>query len=126
MSNDIDGGRVIDWGTTSADYATFRPGPPDGLYARLVALGIGTQGQRILDLATGTGVIARALARRGAIVSGVDIAPEQIEQARRLSSAEGPQIEFEVSPAEAPHSPSKASMLRRQINVSCTSTNCAR
>ena len=33
-------------------------------------------------------------------MSGVDIAPEQIEQARRLSSAEGLQITFEVSPAE--------------------------
>jgi SAM-dependent methyltransferase len=108
MSTNIDGGRAIDWGTTSADYATFRPGPPDDLYTRLQALGIGLPGQRILDLGTGTGPVARALARQGAVVSGVDIAPEQIKQARRLSSEAGLQIKFEVSPAEAPPFPEQS------------------
>ena len=101
----IDNGRPIDWGMTSSDYRAFRPGPPDALYNRLRALGIGLPGQPVLDLGTGTGVIARALARRGAVVSGIDIAPEQIEEARRASRAEELEIDFRVAPAEEPPFP---------------------
>jgi len=101
----IDHGRAVDWGRTSQDYAQYRPGPPEALYARLRALGIGLPGQRVLDLATGTGVVARALAGAGAVVTGIDIAPEQIEQARRLALAEGLQVRFEVAAAESPPFP---------------------
>lgn len=98
----IDRGQAIDWGATSGDYAMFRPGPPDELFTRLQALGIGLPNQRILDLGTGTGVIARTLARRGASVAGIDIAPQQVEEARRLAAAEQLKIEFRVAPAEEP------------------------
>lgn len=98
----FDEGRAIDWGATSGDYADFRPGPPDELYERLQAFGIGVPGQRILDLGTGTGVVARALARRGAIVSGIDISAQQIGAARKLSAAAGLDIEFRAAPAEEP------------------------
>jgi len=97
----IDGGRPIDWSLTSADYATHRPGPPDRLYALLAALGVGTPGQRILDLGTGTGIVARELARRGAIVSGVDIAAGQIAAAQSAAAAEGVAVDFVVAAAEA-------------------------
>ena len=100
MQSAIDGGRSIDWGETSQDYVAYRPGPPDGLYDRLRALGVGLPCQSVLDLGTGTGVIARALARRGAMVSGIDIAPEQVAEARRLALEEGLQIDFRVGPAE--------------------------
>src|SRR5262245_45815238 len=98
----IDHGRTINWGATSGDYAEFRPGPPDEFYDRLKALGIGLPSQRVLDLGTGTGVIARALARRGSSVSGIDIAPGQIKEARRLADAEELYIDFRVAPAEEP------------------------
>ena len=42
----IDSGASVDWGLTSPDYALYRPGPPDELYARLHALGVGLPGQR--------------------------------------------------------------------------------
>lgn len=45
MRQVFDGGRNIDWSATSDDYATFRPGPPDELYERLKACGIGKQGE---------------------------------------------------------------------------------
>jgi len=61
-----DPGRAIDWGRTSTDYATHRPGPPASLFERLASFGVGLAGQRILDLGTGTGVMARGFARRGA------------------------------------------------------------
>ena len=102
MRRVFDGGRNIDWSATSDDYATFRPGPPDELYERLKACGIGKQGERILDLGTGTGLVARAWARRGCRVAGIDIATEQIATARKHAAAEGLDVDFRVAPAEEP------------------------
>ena len=45
-----------------ADYAAHRPGPPARLYDLLAALGVGRPGQRLLDLGTGTGLVAREFA----------------------------------------------------------------
>jgi SAM-dependent methyltransferase len=97
----VDRGRDIDWGRTSADYALYRPGPPPSFFARLAALGVGLPGQRILDLATGTGVLAREFARRGTIVAGIDIAEGQLAMARELAAADGLAIDFRLAPAEA-------------------------
>ncbi|HSE76943.1 MAG TPA: class I SAM-dependent methyltransferase [Alphaproteobacteria bacterium] len=96
----IDPGRTIDWGRTSDDYASFRPGPPESFYRRLRALGVGLHGQRILDLGTGTGVLARKFAGEGAIVTGVDISANQIATAGRLATVQRLDIEFACAPAE--------------------------
>jgi len=97
----IDPGSTVDWGKTSADYAAHRPGPPESFYERLRALGVGLPGQRILDLGTGTGVLARAFAARGARVAGVDVAEEQVAMARALGGAAGLTLDLRTSPAEA-------------------------
>jgi len=96
----MDGGRTIDWGKTSPDYARYRPGYPDGFFRRLEALGIGLPGQRILDLGTGTGVLARSFARQGCAVTGVDIAENQLEEGRRLAAEAGVEVDFRCAPAE--------------------------
>ena len=57
-------------------------------------------GQRILDLATGTGWTSRLLAARGAKVTGVDIAAELIAAARMIGQSSGLAIEYEVADAE--------------------------
>jgi SAM-dependent methyltransferase len=57
-------------------------------------------GERILDLATGTGWTSRLLARRGATVTGVDIAPGLIAAAGARAKAEGLEIEYEIGDAE--------------------------
>jgi SAM-dependent methyltransferase len=57
-------------------------------------------GERILDLATGTGWTSRVVARRGATVTGVDIARDLVEVARRKAAAEGLPINYEVGDAE--------------------------
>jgi SAM-dependent methyltransferase len=98
--NPLDRGRQADWSRTSADYAEHRPGPPASFFHRLSALGIGLRGQRILDLGTGTGLLARQFARQGAHVVGIDIAAGQIEAARRLAAEEKLDAVFTVAPAE--------------------------
>ena len=60
----IDSGKEIDWGKTSKDYARFRPGPPDSFFRKLSALDVGLKGQKVLDLGTGTGVIAHQFAKQ--------------------------------------------------------------
>ena len=103
-----DHGRRFDWGRTSVDYARHRPGPPDSFYERLWALGIGHPGQRILDLGTGTGVLARRFALQGSRVTGIDIAVPQIEAARRLAVADGLDVSFRVAPAEETEAPNSS------------------
>jgi SAM-dependent methyltransferase len=57
-------------------------------------------GDRWLDVATGTGEIAVPAAKRGARVTGIDIAPRLIETARERARAGGVDISFEVGDAE--------------------------
>jgi ubiquinone/menaquinone biosynthesis C-methylase UbiE len=57
-------------------------------------------GERVLDLATGTGWTARLLAHRGAKVTGVDIAADLIEAARSIASTCGPAVDYEIGDAE--------------------------
>lgn len=96
-----DGETLIDWGKTSHDYAEHRPGPPLSFFARLSALGVGNRGQTILDLGTGTGVLARQFARQGAEVCGVDVSAEQIQAAKQLTNEEGLIADFSVHAAES-------------------------
>lgn len=96
----IDGGRTIDWGRTSSDYAEHRPGPPPSYYERLGWFGIGTPEQRVLDLATGTGSIARSLAAQGCNVAGIDIAESQTQMAAELAKQDGVEIDFRFGPVE--------------------------
>src|SRR5262249_30329384 len=57
-------------------------------------------GERILDVATGTGWSARNVARTGAIVIGVDISQELLAAACELSQHVRPAIEFRTGDAE--------------------------
>jgi len=57
-------------------------------------------GSRVLDVACGTGNLAIPLARSGCIVTGVDIAPNLLEQARQRAKTEGLQATFDEGDAE--------------------------
>lgn len=57
-------------------------------------------GERILDLATGTGWTARRLAARGATVVAVDFAEHLVETGRALADAARLEIDFRVGNAE--------------------------
>ncbi len=58
-------------------------------------------GMRVLDVACGTGNLAIPAAKVGADVTGIDIAPNLIEQAQARAEAEGVKAVFEVGDAEA-------------------------
>jgi SAM-dependent methyltransferase len=93
---------TVDFGRTASDYAAHRAAYPDQLYEWLSAAGVVPRpgADRALDLATGTGMIARALAQRGWRVTALDIAPAMIEAASALARAERAAIDFRVAPAE--------------------------
>ena len=90
----------VDFGRTADDYARYRVGFPEALFARLEAYGIGRAGQRIVDLGSGTGSLARGFARRGARVTALDLSEDLLAQARALAAAEGLEIETLLAPAE--------------------------
>ncbi|NEG90251.1 class I SAM-dependent methyltransferase [Bifidobacterium aerophilum] len=94
----IDRGTPFDWGRVSDDYARYRDIYPAQFYQKILDRGLRRDGQHVLDLGTGTGVIPRAMARYGAAWVGVDVSEQQIAQARRLS--EGMGIEYQAMPAE--------------------------
>ena len=82
----------VDFGRTADDYARYRVGVPEALFARLDGYGIGRAGQRILDLGSGTGSLARGFAQRGARVTALDLSADLLAQARALAIAEGLEI----------------------------------
>ncbi|MFQ5418023.1 MAG: class I SAM-dependent methyltransferase [Myxococcota bacterium] len=90
-----------DFGLTAEDYARFRAGFPDSFYERLAARGIGRADQRVTDLGTGTGTLARGFARRGCRVTGVDPAGAMLAEASRLSAEAGLDIPTVLARAEA-------------------------
>lgn len=59
------------------------------------------KGMRVLDAACGAGNLALPAARLGAVVTGVDIAENLIEQARANAEKENYKIKFDVGDAES-------------------------
>jgi ubiquinone/menaquinone biosynthesis C-methylase UbiE len=58
-------------------------------------------GQRVLDVAAGTGTSALPAARRGAEVIATDLTPELLDVGRAAAAAEGLQLTWETADAEA-------------------------
>jgi len=96
----IDHGKAFDWGKTSQDYAKFRDIYPESFYQKIISRNIGIQGQKILDIGTGTGVLPRNLYQYGADWTGIDASENQIQEAKRLANQQGMKIHFQAVPAE--------------------------
>lgn len=58
-------------------------------------------GERVLDVGTGTGVVAVTAARAGANVTGLDLTPELLEQARGNAGLAGVDVAWREGDAEA-------------------------
>lgn len=98
ISKSIDNGNPFDWGRTSADYAKFRDIYPEKFYRKILDRNLCLDGQSVLDLGTGTGVLPRNMYRYGAKWTATDISENQIAQARILS--EGMDIDYHVAATE--------------------------
>jgi len=85
------------WGLGAYERLAARFGPvQDQLVERLHP----SAGERVLDLATGTGEIAVRVARAGATVTAIDVAEPMLEKARRRASEEGLEIAFDLGDVE--------------------------
>ena len=90
----------VDFGKAACDYARHRVGFPDSFFDRLFHMGIVTTADRVLDLGTGTGSVARGLAQRGCSVTGLDPSPALLRQARNLDEKVGVEIRYVEARAE--------------------------
>lgn len=101
IKNDkIDSGNPFDWGKTSEDYAKYRDVYPDIFYKKIVDKGLCINGQQVLDIGTGTGVLPRNMYKYGAKWTGTDISENQIAEAKAMAKVAGMDIDFFTCPAE--------------------------
>ena len=83
----------------AGDYATFAEYMAPGAVDVIEQWGI-TPGESFLDVACGSGQLAVPAAERGAIATGVDIATNSIESARKRAAAAGVNATFDEGDAE--------------------------
>ena len=98
IDKNIDGGKAFNWGKISTDYAQFRDIYPQEFYNKIVERKLCVDGQTVLDIGTGTGVLPRNMYQYGAKWTGTDISEKQIEQAKILSK--GMDIDYYALSAE--------------------------
>lgn len=84
---------------TAGDFGQIARYSAESAKQFVASLGI-RPGDRVLDVACGTGNLALPAARAGAQVSGIDIAPNLLEQARSRAETEGLKAVFEEGDAE--------------------------
>lgn len=72
--------------------------PPAAHLVRFAGVGAG---QKLLDVGTGTGVVALTAARKGAQVTGLDLTPALLERARENANIAGVAVTFQEGDAEA-------------------------
>jgi len=101
----------IDFGLTATDYARHRAGFPDSFFERLETAGVFSPGQRVVDLGSGTGTLARGFAQRGCRAIGVEPAAPMRAEAERLCAEAGSSVEFRDAHAEETGLPSNSADL---------------
>ena len=70
--NRIDAGKAFDWGRTSVEYAKYRDIYPNEFYQKIIDRGLCIEGQKVLDLGTGTGCfpgICTDMAQNGRVLT---------------------------------------------------------
>lgn len=99
---------VVDFGRTSSDYSKHRQGFPDAFFTRLAREGVLRPGLRAVDVGSGTGTVARGLARHGCSVTATDISATMLSAARQLASDAALSMDFREAPAESTGLPAHA------------------
>ncbi len=85
------------WSVGSYERIAARFAP---VHDQLIDLLAVVPGERMLDLASGTGEVAIRAARAGATVTAIDIAAPMIEKARRRAEEEGVDVSFDLGDVE--------------------------
>ena len=80
----VDGGNFFDWGRISKLYSKSRNIYPEEFWNTLNSLGVGQNGQEILDIGTGTGILPLNMQKFGGKYTAVDKSPKMILQAKDL------------------------------------------
>ena len=88
------------WNSGGARYEEISRGIADSIEHCVLRLNP-QPGERILDLATGTGWTSRVVARRGASVIGIDLGADLVATASERAKAEGLAIAYRVGDAES-------------------------
>ena len=70
-------------------------------YVRQRIAAAGLAGQRVLDVGCGGGLLSEAMARAGAQVTAIDLAPELVKAGRLHSLESGVQVDYQVKSVEA-------------------------
>ncbi|MBQ5398686.1 MAG: class I SAM-dependent methyltransferase [Ruminococcus sp.] len=97
----IDRGKEFDFGKTSDNYAKYRDIYPLSMYEKLIELGIGKNGQKILDLGSGTAILPINLYHTGAVFTSTDISENQVKIGKETARDKGmSKISFRVCSAE--------------------------
>jgi ubiquinone/menaquinone biosynthesis C-methylase UbiE len=85
------------WSAGTYERLAARFAPVQDHLVNLLAI---APGERVLDLATGTGEVAIRMAQRGAVVTGIDVAEPMLVKARERAKREGVAIAFDLGDVE--------------------------
>jgi len=91
---------TLSFGNVSNEYAQYRDRLPELFYQQLMDHGVDFHGLEVVDLGSGTGLLARDLAKRGACVVGIEPSRELIEHAERLGQSEQVTVHYVEDTAE--------------------------
>ena len=86
------------------------------LRTQFIAERVALARQRVLDVGCGGGLLAESLARAGAQVTAIDLAPGMIEVARLHAAESGLDIDYRVAAAEELRARPPAGLRRRHLH----------
>ena len=88
------------FGNAAHDYRKHRAGFPDSFFQALEEKGLIIGSERVADIGTGTGSVARGLASMGCTVTGIDPSIKLLDQARELAVEQSLTIDWKEGTAE--------------------------
>jgi SAM-dependent methyltransferase len=98
----------IDFGKAAEDYKKYRAGFPESFFSTLQNNALIKGNERVVDLGTGTGTVARGLANLGCNVIGIDPSTELLAEAKDLAEEAGLSVDWRKGSAETTELPNES------------------